>query len=245
MKVDKIYVLAIRHTQEKIDSIKERLVQLDTDGVTPYEIIIGHDGWNDSLPDDVKVYRGWAIPESWNDFWKLPVQPGEIGCTLSHISAWRKILEDGVKTALILEEDFIPVRSIKSMPPPDKTWPFNWDYLTLGRYVFDGAHDIKLDENYCIPSLHYNMHAYMLTDQASFKLLSYNLHKNIIPVDEFMPVTYIDHRRPDINFIWPLKQIIPLATNELYVSQSSDADTTTVSGHTKTFENRDRTSNHG
>ena len=91
MKFDKIYVLAINHTQEKIDSIVKKLSVLETDGVTTYEILVGHNGWQEELPEGAKIYENWGQPESWNDFWKKDVQPGEVGCTLSHISAWKKI----------------------------------------------------------------------------------------------------------------------------------------------------------
>ncbi|NND23527.1 MAG: hypothetical protein HKN86_02425 [Acidimicrobiia bacterium] len=242
MKFDKIYILAINHTQEKIDSIVKKLSALETDGVTNYEILIGHNGWQEELPEGAKIYDNWGQPESWNDFWKKDVQPGEVGCTLSHISAWNKIVEDGVSRALILEEDFVPKLPLLELPEPDESWPYKWDYLNLGRYIFNKENDIMINDAYCIPSLHYNMHAYVLTNLGAQKLVDYNLQKNIFINDEFITATYMNHRRSDIEELYPIKNINALATNKNWIGQNSNAETTMVSGHTKTFENPNRES---
>jgi len=240
MKFDKIYILAINHNQKKLDDIIKRLSKLNVDGVTTYEVLNGHNGWDQPTPENVNVYDKWGQLDSWNDFWKEDVQPGEVGCALSHMLAWNKIIEDGVSNALILEEDFVPELDLKNLEEPSKKWPYKWDYLNLGRYTFDRSDDIKINDTYCIPSLHYNMHAYVLTNIGAQKLLSYKLEKNIIPVDEFITAAYMQHRRPDIEEIYPIKLINALATNKSWVSQSSNAETTTVSAHTKTFQNPDR-----
>ena len=242
MKVDKIYILAIDHTPEKVESIRTRLETIGFDNDIPYEILHGHNGWTSELPADANVYKNWAQPESWNDFWKMDVQPGEVGCALSHISAWNKIIEDNVSRALILEEDFIFKKSFKDLEEPSENWPYKWDYLNIGRYTFDKGDDIILNDTYCIPSLHYNMHAYVLTYTGAQKLISYNLQKNIFVVDEFITATYMNHRRWDIEEMFPVKLINALATNTDWIGQTSNAETTTVSAHTKTFANPDRLS---
>jgi len=242
MKIDKIYILAIDHTPEKVKSIENKLETIGFDDNTPYEILYGHNGWKSELPDNCNVYKNWAQPESWNDFWKLEPQPGEIGCALSHNMAWKKIIEDNISRALILEEDFVFKKSFKDLEEPSEGWPYKWDYLTLGRYVFNYDNDIKLNDTYCIPSLHYNMHAYVLTHLGAQKLISYKLEENIFPCDEFITATYMNHRRWDIEEMFPVKLINALATNEKWIGQTSDAESTTVSAHTKTFENKDRNS---
>jgi|TARA_B100000768_G_C11203332_1_gene342723 GR25 family glycosyltransferase involved in LPS biosynthesis len=242
MKLDKIYILAIDHTPEKVESIKNKLETMGFDDDIPYEILHGHNGWKSELPTGHSVYKGWSQPESWNDFWKMNVQPGEIGCTITHISAWNKIIEDNVSRALILEEDFILKKPFKDLEEPSENWPYKWDYLNIGRYAFEKDDDIILNDTYCIPALHYNMHSYVLTYVGAQKLISYNLEKNIIPVDEFITATYMNHRRWDIEEIFPVKLINALATNNNWIGQTSDAQSTTVSAHTKTFENPDRMS---
>ena len=83
MKLDKIYVLAINIDQNKIDSIVSRLKELGTVNV-PYEIVTGFNGYLESIPEGMNTYDNWAIPDSWNQWWKNPLHSGEIGCSIAH-----------------------------------------------------------------------------------------------------------------------------------------------------------------
>lgn len=233
MKIDKIYVLAINHTQEKVNDIKDRLDQAGFEANTPFTILRGHNAYTDPTPEHVTVYEKWGISESWNKFWQMPVQIGEVGCTLSHINAWKTIVDEGVERALILEEDFNPAKGklIKDLPEPDNKWPFIWDYLSLGRWTFQTGDDIKLNDTYCIPSLHYNMHAYILTNLGAQKLVDYQLEKNLFINDEFITATYMKHRRADIEALYPVKTINAIATHVDWFNQQEHKSM--VSGHTR------------
>lgn len=236
MKVDKIYVLAIEHSQEKINNITSRLEQAGFEPNTPFTILNGHNAYTDKIPEEVTVYDKWGDPNHWNKFWQMPVQIGEVGCALSHINGWNAIIsEEGIERALILEEDFniIKGKAIKDLPEPNAEgkWPLVWDYLSLGKWTFNENDDIKIDDTYCIPGLHYNMHSYILTKRGAQKLIDYHLHKNIIPVDEFITATYMNHRREDIEALYPIKTISAIATNEDWFNQL--AHKSMVSAHTR------------
>lgn len=234
MKIDKIYILALNLTEEKAARIKAKLDRCGFDGSVGYEILDGHDGRKDPLPEGCSVYQGWGLGENtWNKFWKLPVQPGEVGCALSHINAWKRIAAGDEQRVLILEEDFMiePGKSMLALPEPNENWPFVWDYINLGRWVFNHDHDIILDRTYCIPSLHYNMHAYILTKVGAQKLVDYDLEKNLIINDEFITATYMKHRREDIEAMFPVKTITALATHEMIFEQEDHVSA--VSAHTR------------
>lgn len=228
MKIDKIYILALNPDQARIDDIKRRLSDAEFDGTTPYEILYGHDGWNEPTPDWVTVYDGWKL-DTENPFWNLPVQPGEIGCTISHINAWKRAAEGEEERVLILEEDFIAEKRMMDLPEPDENWPFVWDYLTLGRWVFPSTKDIKIDDTFCIPGPHYNMQAYVLTKLGAQKLVDYKLEDNLFINDEFIMATYMQHARPDVNEIYPVKTINAIATHEDWFNQ--DGSSNKVSSH--------------
>ena len=123
MKIDKIYVLAINHTQEKIDDIVSRLESTGFEPNTPFVILKGHNAYTDKTPEGVGVYEKWGIANSWNKFWQMPVQTGEVGCALSHINAWKTITNEGVERALILEEDFQPVNGMQFKDIPETNIP--------------------------------------------------------------------------------------------------------------------------
>ena len=232
MKIDKVYILAINVTQEKIDSIQQRLENCDFASKVGYEILTGHDGRKDPMPEGVHVYQDWAKePHTWNKFWKQPINPGEVGCALSHINVWKRIAEGEEERCLVLEEDFFAVKSMYALPEVSPDLPIVWDYCSLGRWIFNEDNDVILDETFCIPSLHYNMHAYILTKTGAQKLVDYQLEKNIIPSDEFITATYLNHRRQDIEELFPVKTMSVIATREDWFNQSSNAETSLVSKH--------------
>ena len=227
LQFDKIYVLAINHSQEKYDAIQERLGQLGLANVVSYEILDGHNGYTDQVPNDVKLYAGWAQPNGWNDFWKFEMSQGEVGCAISHIRAWQKMIADGVERALFLEEDFYGRLALSTLNEPE----VGFDFAFLGRYVFDQKEDRVIDNQWCYPGLSYNMHAYVLTKSGAEKLLATQFKQNLIPVDEFTTATYMAHRRPDIDAMYPIKNMTFISVNEDFIKQSSNPDTTTVSRH--------------
>jgi GR25 family glycosyltransferase involved in LPS biosynthesis len=233
MKIDKVYILTIKHADEHYKDIISRLGQLGLEGSTPYEILAGHNGRTQPLPEGCAIYGGWNLGEThWNKYWRQGVTDGEVGCTLSHIKAWQRVAEEGCERVLILEDDFTPIKPISQLPEPATDWPFIWDYLTLGRWAFDTEKDIKIDEFYCMPSLHYNMQAYIITHRGAQKLVDHHLEKNIFINDEFITAVYMNHRREDLNQLYPNKNIVAIATHDDWVGQSSNAETTLVSEHT-------------
>jgi GR25 family glycosyltransferase involved in LPS biosynthesis len=221
LKIEKIYVLAINHSPEKYKDIQKRLDALNLPTEVDFEIINGHNGYTEKLPKNTEVYDNWALSDTDNVFWKNPVGVGEIGCTLSHINIWNKIVKDGINRALVLEE------SIKDLNEPS----VDWDFMYLGRYVFDKSEDVNIDNQWVRPGTSYNMHAYMLTQEGAQKLVDYHLERNIFINDEFITATYMTHRRQDIEAMYPNKNIKAISTKEDYITQTSNKETTLVSAH--------------
>tara|TARA_R110000772_G_scaffold59349_5_gene134438 strand:- start:403 stop:1755 length:1353 start_codon:yes stop_codon:yes gene_type:complete len=227
LKIEKIYVIAINHSAEKYNDIKKRLNELELIKDVSFEIIHGHNAFTEKLPKDAKAYDKWKLDSSDNVYWQNDVTTGEIGCALSHVNVWNKIVEDGVSRALVLEEDFIAHKPIKTLYEPMAAW----DYMYLGRYVFDRSEDVKLDDQWVRPGTSYNTHAYVLTNTGAKKLIDYNLQSNIFASDEFITATYMKHRREDIEALYPVKKIKAISTNEDYIRQTSNAETSLVSAH--------------
>lgn len=233
---DKIYVLAINHSQEKYDDIQRRLGQLGLASTVSYEIINGHNGQVDELPDGFAAYENWAIPNSWNDWWKDPVTPGGMGCAISHINVWQKMIDEGVERALILEEDFYAVKPLRDLKEPENT---NFDWAMLGRYVFDEQENKTISDQWVYPGLSYCTHAYVLTNRGAHRLLNdFNYRQNIIPLDEFTTATYMTHRRDDIENLFPNKSMTFISTSTDWIGQSSTAETSTI-GHSSKNVNND------
>jgi glycosyl transferase, family 25 len=96
---DQIYVLNMPR------SIKRRalfLFQSKILKLSNAEIIQAVDGRN----LDLEMMRAQGILQ-WDNHLKRDLTAGEVGCYLSHISAWRTLLERKLNTALICEDDLI------------------------------------------------------------------------------------------------------------------------------------------
>jgi len=239
MRIDKVYILALDLDQQKVDRIQSKLDKCGFENRIECEILPGHNGWTQPIPDGVTIWDNFGLGEATNNpHWKLPPQPGEIGCALSHINAWKRIAEGEEERCLILEEDFWSIKTLSELPEPNPNWPFTWDYCTLGRWVFDYDYDIKLDDVWCIPSQHYNMQSYVLTKLGAQKLVDYQLEKNLFINDEFITATYMKHRRADIEALYPVKTINAIATREDWFNQ--DGSPSRVSTHTPQRIGKDR-----
>ena len=238
LQIQKIYVLAINHSDEKFEEISKKLNNLGLPYQVPFEVLQGHNGYTDPLPEGASVYDGWAI-ETDHVFWSNPVGKGEIGCTLSHINAWNRVVEDGINRALILEEDFIGLKPLNELNPPPVD--VDWDFMYLGRYVFDESENVDINGQWVYPGLSYNMQAYMLTQKGAQKLVDHHLERNIFINDEFITATYMNHRRADIEAMYPNKNIKAISTREDYIGQTSNEETTMVSKHG--YENNKQSKN--
>jgi len=63
---------------------------------------------------------------------KRELKPSEIGCALSHISIYKKIIENNVQAAIILEDDTIIDKEIYAVEEIIESLPDKWDLLLLG-----------------------------------------------------------------------------------------------------------------
>lgn len=225
-KIDKIYIITINNNDNKNNDIIHRLNQLGIVDVS-FEIINGHNGHVDNLPDNCKVYDGWKLNDTDNLWWNRDVKPGEIGCMISHAKAWEKIKLDGTKRALILEEDFLGVVNLSELQECELSDDY-WDLAYLGRYTFNEAENVRIDDNWVKSGMSYNTHAYVLTYEGANRLLAHNPLHNIIPSDEFFSAVMSNHRRHDINVIYPNKNIRAISTNISWIAQTSNNETSST-----------------
>ena len=226
MKIDKIYVISLDVSQTAIASIRERLEALGVPE-TSFEIVKAHNGHTEELPAGYRVNPNWALPDTTNKWWKNPVNPGEIGCTVSHIDVWRRFLDTDFKTALVLEEDFKSAKKIGNLLdtiPAD----YNWDLLYLGRNkVKDDIAEVG--DSFVVPGYSYTSHAYAITKEGAHKLFYGKLQQDIIPLDEYLPAKYGQHPRKDISRVFE-GNVRALATKDIYINQTSNPNTSTI-GH--------------
>lgn len=213
MKLDQIYVINLASSREDIQS---RINKLGLPNNTPFFIMNAIDG-NKATEQfgPHKSYPNWKI-ESDNNWWNRDLTPGEIGCSLSHVTVWQDALLKGYETIMVLEEDFItgevgPLKDIKI--------PLEYDLLYLGRNKVDESVPEEEFGDFYMPSYSYNTHAYIVSSSGIAKLLAYRLQDNIIPADEFLSATFCYHPRQDIRDLFVQPCVKAFATKKQYIKQ--------------------------
>jgi GR25 family glycosyltransferase involved in LPS biosynthesis len=162
----------------------------------------------------IRIYPGWRIPDAPIFYHAREMKLGEVGCALSHLFVWRRIVDDGLDHALVIEDDadFEQGAAIDidgHVARIDEHMP-QWDLCYVGRkrmssppFVEDPAPDeIPIAAGLVRPTFSYNTHAYLLSGRGARKLVDIGYENNIVPVDEFLPALYTRHCRDDLRGIF-------------------------------------------
>lgn len=211
MKLDKIYIITIDHSQENYDSLVSRLSKLKLPSGITYEIFRGVNGRELFATQEgrdaygISFYENWKLEDSFNSWWTRNVTTGEAGGICSHIAIWEDAYKNGYENILILEDDFEPITELP-WEYFDEVSDYDWDIAFLSRIlqsmVSSDVVDYKIGkDNWVRPGYSYQTHCYVLNKSGIKKLVETNLpilKKNIIVSDEFLPATYSLHPRRDI-----------------------------------------------
>lgn len=124
---DKIYVISLKRSSDRHPRVERNLKGLD------YEIFWGVDGSKLNLKEleEKEIY----VPETAmrHNFSGKVLQPGEIGCSLSHLHIYKKILKNGYQRTLILEDDiYVSCESEATIRKAFRELPEEWEFLYLG-----------------------------------------------------------------------------------------------------------------
>tara|TARA_R100000005_G_C5003557_1_gene212018 strand:- start:9799 stop:11094 length:1296 start_codon:yes stop_codon:yes gene_type:complete len=214
--IDCIYVIALEENLvKKREEIIERVnsLKIDSQQLVLFKAVNGFD----PKVDFQWSLFNWKLENSDNSWWNRDMKPGEIGCALSHLSIWKHAYSLNYKKIIILEEDFKPIKQIDPnlINELDQN---DWDFCYLGRNKIKEDQS-EVSNNLVIPGYSYNLHAYMLSGSGIKNLLQFSFENKIMPVDEFIPATFCDHPREDLNFIW--KDTKAFSFKEDYIGQSS------------------------
>lgn len=118
--------------------------------------------------------------------------PAEIGCSLSHRTCFRKMLEDGLQHVLILEDDVVFEKDFPEILSKVMEHAEYWDILRFvgskKLYKKGSRKLVALNDNYhlCrLPTAPGGAHAYIINRKAALKLLEMT-EKNWVPIDTIL-----------------------------------------------------------
>jgi glycosyl transferase, family 25 len=123
--------------------------------------------------------------------WKHPLTEGELGCFFSHLKTWRKFVDTGEEQCLILEDDIVASRSLRSFLDRFHEIRFEGDTIRLETYLKKvclknrpayRAGGMALHNLY---SEHWGSAAYILSRRLAVKLVE-SPELPLLPVDHLL-----------------------------------------------------------
>lgn len=147
---------------------------------------------------------------------------GEIGCALSHIHVYQKMVDKNIAYAVIFEDDAIIKKDFTDTIKLVLDINFDWDLILLGHNIgFDISNEIKSIKSYWYKKKVNNStnigrivkgglgcYGYLITQQGAKKILDY-INKESI----FYPIDKITSNNKIINFYGVFPTIVSINSN--------------------------------
>jgi len=226
LKQMKVFVINLKRRPDRLEHVRKALPPA---WLTAAEFTTGWPGpvdgstitGGDTLREaGISLYDGWKLPDSNNAWWNRPLKLGEIGCSFSHLSVWRRAhqafeQDPTLKYVVVLEDD---IRCDPTVPEKVERTIEQlgaWDVLYLGRVLQQGYDDHPVTDvtagvecaegaaEVVEPGFSYCLYGYVLSRSGVQRILAADFHESIIPVDEFIPACYTMHPRRDISQLFP------------------------------------------
>ena len=118
-----IFIINLARSKSRWESISARLDTLSLE----YQRVDAVDG---KLCDPEKLEQHYSTAINRKTYHR-PLTPGEIGCYLSHIDCWERIIDSQLDFALILEDDAVPSDMLPEIIRSTQHYPPGWDVIKL------------------------------------------------------------------------------------------------------------------
>ena len=117
---------------------------------------------------------------------------GEVGCALSHYSLWKKMIDENIDEAIILEDDVV-INNPKLLQNIQSIKNNSYDFVYLGRkkmtdMIEETCEDMHSD--LIRPGFSYWTCGYLISRSGANKLCDERYLNNLIAIDEYIPYMY-------------------------------------------------------
>ena len=162
---EKIFVINLKRRPDRREEVSKMMAGM---GIR-FEFIEAVDG-GEMLPTEearLNYYLNHFIDERETHGWVASV--GQIGCWLSHVELWKKIVEEHIDSALILEDD-LSFNKYEEFSDYMKETPEDWNVLMPG--YCGGAVTKKINDKIVLLDCPSCTHAYAVKRDAARVLLN-------------------------------------------------------------------------
>ncbi len=161
----RIFVISLPHAQDRRESISRQLEEQGLD----FEFIDAVHGKSLTEEERDRVNRPLLR------HYRRPFSPNEVGCYLSHGLVYRKIAEERIPLAFVLEDDALIKTDLKRLFASIAQFETPWEFINVGSppgkrkhvYVKERNGEWALIE---YPHKEVGAHAYLMTHAAGVKL---------------------------------------------------------------------------
>ena len=194
----KIFYINLDRRQDRDENMKNIINKLNLQNKTVR--IPAVDGKKldlDNIPTNIITKEGINDAKNKNLRVGVPLTSGAIGCALSHRNVWKKIVDENIDSALILEDDVrIDPDFHKKMDYYKKYCPNSYDVIFLGyspatiKYITASINDIFVRSNKV-----YGLFGYIVSRKGAEKLLKIfpiryqidtEMHRNFSSIDAYL-----------------------------------------------------------
>ena len=184
-------ILSLPRYSHRFEHTRELLEGVGFRNLVPFW---GVDGFSDDLE---AVARDLGFSGTYHE--EIAARPGNIACTLSHISIWKKIVDEGLPWLLIFEDDALPHPGFHIV---GEIWwavtPRNVDIVLLGNQMDDAREELKDPSKLVVQIPAFCLHAYIVTQKGARRLLelvhsSSVMKMNDIQVMEWMGMGALEY----------------------------------------------------
>lgn len=218
LQVDNIYMINLLRRPERRNRMHKLFKELGI-RVETHDAVDGR-----ALNQSILKKMGIKImPEYTDPYHDRPMTMGEIGCFLSHYNIWNKVIENDFKSVIILEDDvrFEPFfcQKLNYILTELKDLHLEWDLVYLGRKKLAENAEPWIDESKYLVHAAYSYWTlgYILSASGARKLIEAMPLKQLIPVDEYLPILSDVHPRKDWKIYYPKRNLIILSANPLLI----------------------------
>ncbi|XP_071878104.1 glycosyltransferase 25 family member [Bombus fervidus] len=218
LQVDNIYMINLLRRPERRERMHKLFKELGI-RVETHDAVDGR-ALNQSVLEKlgIEIMIGYTDP-----YHNRPMTMGEIGCFLSHYNIWNKVIENGFKSIIVLEDDvrFEPFfrQKVNYILRELKDLQFEWDLVYLGRKRLAENAESWIDGSKYLVHAGYSYWTlgYILSTSGAKKLIEAMPLKQLLPVDEYLPILSDVHPRDDWKVHYTKRNLILLSANPLLI----------------------------
>uniref|UniRef100_A0A8C2EHT1 procollagen galactosyltransferase n=1 Tax=Cyprinus carpio TaxID=7962 RepID=A0A8C2EHT1_CYPCA len=195
MGFDEVFMINLKRRADR----RERMLRALREQEIDCKIIAAVDGKAMNI-SEIHAMGIHMLPGYSDPYHGRPLTRGELGCFLSHYNIWKEIVDRGLKTSLVLEDDLrfeiFFKRRLQNLMSEVESEGLDWDLIYIGRkrmQVDRREKAVPNIRNLVEADYSYWTLGYMMSLQGAKKLLEAEPLSKMLPVDEFLPVMFNKH----------------------------------------------------